>query len=517
MAGKNQVTLTFAGDASKLKSEIDSVGQASRDMAKDVEKSGKEMSDGFDRAGEGLDNTYDKFDSLEAIGRGTSDTMSGLGEIMSGNVLQGATDLAGGVAALADGIAGAMIPALKRGVTWIKNTTVAQKAMNLAMRLNPIGLVITALLLLGAGLVLAWKKSETFRTVVTGALNAVKVGVMAVVDFFKNLGGWIARAVGYLGDLLTQKGKDVIGGFLVGLRRISEVYLFMIRLPFRILGWIGNAGAWLVQKGKDVLGGFLHGLGEKWREVTQWVAGIAKWIKDHKGPVSLDAQLLVPAGRAIMGGFLSGLKSGAGPAWSFVKSVGGKTVDELRKTLGFVIGGFTNGTGSNIDIGKAMAASVGWTGDQWRALYSLWWNESSWNNLAKNPNSTAFGIPQFLDSTARQYGVLHDTDPRHQIAAGMRYIHDAYGSPLNAWNAWQSRSPHWYEKGTSWVPEDGFAYLHQGERVVTREENRRRAGAGRVEIVIRSGGSRLDDVLVEVLRKAIQNKGGNVQSVLGSR
>lgn len=35
------------------------------------------------------------------------------------------------------------------------------------------------------------------------------------------------------------------------------------------------------------------------------------------------------------------------------------------------------------------------------------------------------------------------------------------------------------------------------------------------EIVIKSGGSRLDDALVEVLRKAIADKGGNVQKVLG--
>mgnify|MGYP001952286846 CR=1 FL=1 len=45
------------------------------------------------------------------------------------------------------------------------------------------------------------------------------------------------------------------------------------------------------------------------------------------------------------------------------------------------------------------------------------------------------------------------------------------------------------------------------------------AAAGRggsTELVIRSGGSRLDDLLVEVLRRAVRDKGGNVQKVLGS-
>lgn len=49
----------------------------------------------------------------------------------------------------------------------------AQKVLNLAMKANPIGLVITALTLLVGGLILAYKKSETFRKIVDGAFKAV--------------------------------------------------------------------------------------------------------------------------------------------------------------------------------------------------------------------------------------------------------------------------------------------------------------------------------------------------------
>ena len=40
-------------------------------------------------------------------------------------------------------------------------------------------------------------------------------------------------------------------------------------------------------------------------------------------------------------------------------------------------------------------------------------------------------------------------------------------------------------------------------------------GGGRTVIEIRSGGSRLDDLLVEILRRAVRTRGGNVQLVLG--
>src|SRR3546814_18684591 len=50
------------------------------------------------------------------------------------------------------------------GATW---------SLNAAMRANPIGIVVTALTLLAAGLVVAYKKSETFRNIVNGAFDVV--------------------------------------------------------------------------------------------------------------------------------------------------------------------------------------------------------------------------------------------------------------------------------------------------------------------------------------------------------
>jgi hypothetical protein len=39
---------------------------------------------------------------------------------------------------------------------------------------------------------------------------------------------------------------------------------------------------------------------------------------------------------------------------------------------------------------------------------------------------------------------------------------------------------------------------------------------GRLVLELRSGGSRFDDLLVEIMRKAIRARGGDVQAVLGS-
>lgn len=55
----------------------------------------------------------------------------------------------------------------------------AQRVLNLVLAANPIGLIITAIGLLVAGLIYAWNNSETFRTIVTAAWESIKAVVVA--------------------------------------------------------------------------------------------------------------------------------------------------------------------------------------------------------------------------------------------------------------------------------------------------------------------------------------------------
>lgn len=78
----------------------------------------------------------------------------------------------------------------------------------------------------------------------------------------------------------------------------------------KITGYIGNIknlfnslkNINLFNAGKSIINGFLRGLKSAWKAVTGFIGGIAGWIKDHKGPISYDRKLLIPAGNAIIGG-----------------------------------------------------------------------------------------------------------------------------------------------------------------------------------------------------------------------
>jgi len=79
------------------------------------------------------------------------------------------------------------------------------------------------------------------------------------------------------------------------------------------------------------------------------------------------------------------------------------------------------------------------------ALSELVGRESSWNSGAKNPNSTASGYGQFLNSTVSQYAKktgLNYNNPVHQLGMMAQYVKDRYGSPEKALAFWDKNR--WY-------------------------------------------------------------------------
>ncbi|TFV88735.1 transglycosylase SLT domain-containing protein, partial [Blastococcus sp. CT_GayMR16] len=87
-------------------------------------------------------------------------------------------------------------------------------------------------------------------------------------------------------------------------------------------------------------------------------------------------------------------------------------------------------------------SKLGGSGSEFTCLENLWGKESGWNPNAQNPSSTAYGIPQFLDSTWGGTGIAKTSDGYRQIDAGLIYIDTRYGSPCGAWG--HSQSTGWY-------------------------------------------------------------------------
>lgn len=200
----------------------------------------------------------------------------------------------------------AAVPALT--AAW----TAAQWLLNAALNANPIGVMLLLIAALVAALVWAWNNVDTFRA---GVIQAWE---------------WIVSAGQKMGEWFAS-------------------------LPGSILKWLGDTGKLLWNAGKQIIGGFLNGLKDMWRNVTSFIGGIGPWIAAHKGPLSYDKTLLVPAGLAIMGGFNDSLERGMARTRQLVAKtnnlVAGIGDVSPTATVGVAGGGASGGgAGSGINI-----------------------------------------------------------------------------------------------------------------------------------------------------------------------
>lgn len=86
----------------------------------------------------------------------------------------------------------------------------------------------------------------------------------------------------------------------------------------------------LADAGRAIMDSFMSGLQAVWGKIQSFVGNIAGWIKAHKGPVSYDAKLLIPAGNAMMAGLNGGLTSGFSQVQSTVSSMAGSIARDVN-------------------------------------------------------------------------------------------------------------------------------------------------------------------------------------------
>lgn len=118
--GKNEVTLTFAGDSDQLEHAFGKVGEASRNMSDEVGKASKRTSEEVKGVGASLNKFGEAADVADtrAMGfrdslTGVQDTMAGTAAIASGDLFDGFLLLGMGIGDLGSGIFNFLVPSLK--------------------------------------------------------------------------------------------------------------------------------------------------------------------------------------------------------------------------------------------------------------------------------------------------------------------------------------------------------------------------------------------------------------------
>lgn len=135
----------------------------------------------------------------------------------------------------------------------------------------------------------AW---ENISNAISTAKNIIHGSITAISRVFNNL-----KAAGNSLKAVLQTAWRLITSSISGAVGKITGYIGNIKNVFNSLKKIN-----LFDAGKSIMNGFLKGLKSVWKAITGFVGGIAGWIKSHKGPISYDRKLLIPAGNAIIGG-----------------------------------------------------------------------------------------------------------------------------------------------------------------------------------------------------------------------
>jgi len=190
---------------------------------------------------------------------------------------------------------------------------------------------------------------STVKGAATGVFTAVRSGLNSARST-------VFSVIGRIRSFITSGFSGVVSTVRSAMSRfrttvstgISNVLGFFRRIPGRITSALGNMGNLLKRAGRGVIDGFLGGLTGAFGKVKDFVGGIGSWIVDNKGPLSYDKQMLVPAGKAIMGGLVGSMRSAMPDLMGMVSDVNATLL-----TAGGVGGRFSlsrNGGGARTEV-----------------------------------------------------------------------------------------------------------------------------------------------------------------------
>ncbi|MFR3737275.1 phage tail protein [Anaerococcus obesiensis] len=163
-------------------------------------------------------------------------------------------------------------------------------------------------------LLTVWSVIKTAIKIAAGIIVGVVKTIVAIFNGLKTAGNILLGA-------LRGAWNGIVSAISGAKARISGI-INNIKSIFNSLRNIN-----LFSAGKAIIDGFLRGLKHAFGAVKNFVGGIAGWIKSHKGPISYDRKLLIPAGNAIIGGLNKSMIESFKDVKSNVLSMAGEIYD----------------------------------------------------------------------------------------------------------------------------------------------------------------------------------------------
>ena len=154
---------------------------------------------------------------------------------------------------------------------------------------------------------------NTIVSVINGAISIVR---SVISSGFNGAKAIVQGAMNAMRGVISSIWNAIKGVFIAGVNFIRSVV------------HVDLSG-----QGRAIMNSFFNGLKSVWNSIKSFISRIAGWIKAHKGPISYDRKLLIPAGRAIMQGLNNGLVNGFADVQSNVSSMAERIANAATVTI----------------------------------------------------------------------------------------------------------------------------------------------------------------------------------------
>ena len=203
---------------------------------------------------------------------------------------------------------------------------------------------------------------DNVLAVVTFVIKQVKLVIDTVMNVIRGIiktvwslitGDWKGALDG-INQIIGAFGKFITGTFdnVMGLAKdLIKNGIDTVKGIFNSLSKIN-----LLDIGKAIIDGFVKGLKSAWEAGMKFIGGIGDWIRKHKGPIRVDRKLLIPAGNAIMNGLNSGLTGGFRNVQSNVSGMGDMIANAINSDYSVDIG--ANVAAANRSISSQVSHDV---------------------------------------------------------------------------------------------------------------------------------------------------------------
>lgn len=213
MSSKPTVTLTLAGDESKLTDAFDRVGAAAKTMGDKVDAASDDMRE----AGNRVERVTEGFDTADTRAMGFRDTLTGLQDGLKGmtDSSQSLFDrlllLGFGVGDLASGMVNFIIPALTSFWSTLTTTVIpAVWSFTTALLSNPITWIVLGIAALIGILYLLGVRLDDVKELFGTVINWIKDRWNGLMAWFGGIPDWFGRIFGAIGNAISAAFKGVI-------------------------------------------------------------------------------------------------------------------------------------------------------------------------------------------------------------------------------------------------------------------------------------------------------------------